>query len=96
MNTVINYASKKLSKPRRGYSYVHDSKLLKPCHLATTMLKMLSVTTGIVYGRLCLIVTGTPQDIPSHPLQTDTKWISNHTLKSICCIKLQTDHYLHW
>ena len=49
MNTVINYASKKLSKPRRGYSYVHDSKLLKPCHLATTMLKMLSVTTGIVY-----------------------------------------------
>ena len=29
MNTVINYASKKLSNPLHGYSYVHDSKLLK-------------------------------------------------------------------
>ena len=73
MNTVINYASKKLSHPQRGYSHVHDLKLLKPCHLATTMLKMLSVTTGIAYGRLYLIVTGTPQDIHSHLLQTDTK-----------------------
>ena len=29
----------------------------------------------------------TPQDFLSHSLQTDTKWISSHMLKSISCIK---------
>ena len=47
MNTVINYASGKPSDPLRGYSYVHDSNLRQPRHIAATMHKMLSVTTVI-------------------------------------------------
>ena len=61
MNTVISYASGKPSDPLRGYSYVHDSNLRQPRQIAATMHKMLSVTTA------------SPQDFPSHPLQTDTE-----------------------
>ena len=76
MNTVINYASGKPSIPLRGYSCMHDLMLQQPCYIATMMHSMLSATTAIVYGHLCLIVTGNPSGFPSLPLQTDTKWIS--------------------
>ena len=74
------------------------------------MQKMLSATTVIVYGYLCLTVTGQPPippphpppptpsmplDFPSHFLQNNTKEGSSHKLKSICCIKPQSNNYLH-
>ena len=100
MKTIINYASGKPSNPLRGYSYVHDSKLRQPRQIAATMHKMLSVTTATIrYGRLYLTVTGPPTpspEFPLHPLQTDTKQISNlYKLKSVCYIKPQNDHYSH-
>ena len=35
------------------------------------------------------------QDFHSHPLQTDTKWISNHPLKIMLHKNRKSDRYLH-